>query len=97
MTIHTIKDHAKIFDDTGYFLIKIPCSRLKWLRHQYQATIQCNQVLEPPLQPFPKEIVWLLWRYKYRILKNDPLKYTHHSILTSFLDYLVDSLYITHL
>ena len=44
------------------------------------------------MQPFETEIVWLYQRYKYRIPKNDPLKYAQYTIPTQILDFL-----ITHL
>ena len=52
--------------------------------------------LIPPIQSFETEIVWLYQTYKYKIPKNDSLKYSHHSIRKILLDHITTSFNITH-
>ena len=95
-TIQTQNDIAHIYEETGKYLITIPIDRLKWLWKQYTQSQNRPNGLIPPTQPFETEIVWLYQRYKYRIPKNDPLKYSHHSIPRILLDYITTKFNITH-
>ena len=70
--------------------------RLKWLWKQYTQSRNKPNGLIPPTQPFETEIVWLYQRYKYRISKNNPLKYSHHCIPKILLDHITTSFNITH-
>ena len=45
---------------------------------------------------FETEIVWLYQRYKYRTPKNNPLKYSHHSIPKKLLNHIITHFNITH-
>ena len=81
-TIQRRLNVAHIYEDNGQHLITIPKTRLLWLSKQYQHAKNTPHGLEPPIQSFETEIVWLYQRYKYRILKNDPLKCAQYTIPT---------------
>ena len=95
-TIQIQNDAAHIYEETEKYLITIPTDRLKWLWEQYTQSQNRPNGLIPPTQSFETEIVWLYQRYKYRIPKNDPFKYSHHSIPKILLDYITTSFNITH-
>ena len=89
-------DTAHIYEETGKYLITIPIDRLKWLWKQYTQSKNRPNGLTPPTQSFETEIVWFYQRYRYRISKNDPFKYPHHSIPKILLDHITASFNITH-
>ena len=95
-TIQIQNDTAHIYEETGKSLKTIPMDRLKWLWKQYTQLKNIPNGLIPPTQSFETEIVWLYQRYKYRISKKDPLKYSHHSIPKILLDHITTSFNITH-
>ena len=90
-------DTTHIYEETRKHLISTPIDRLKWLWKQYTQSQNRPNGLIPPIQSFEIEIVWLYQRYKYRISKIDPLKYSHHSIPKILLDHITTSFNITHL
>ena len=89
-------DVAHIYEETRKYLITIPIYRLKWLWKKYTQSQNRPNGLIPLIQSFETKIVWLYQRYKYRIPKNDPLKYSHHSIPKILLDHITTSFNITH-
>ena len=95
-TIQIENEVAHIYEEKGKYLITIPIDRLKWLWKQYTQSLNRPHGLIPLTQPFETEIVWLYQRYKYRIPKNDPLKYSHYSMPKILLDYITTSFDITH-
>ena len=95
-TIQTENDVAHIQKKTRKYLITIPIDRFKWLWKQYTQSLNRPHGLIPPTQPFEIEIVWLYQRYKYRTPKNDPFKYSHHSMPKILLDHITTSFNITH-
>ena len=95
-TIQIVNEVAHIYEETRKYLITIPMDRLKWLWKQYTTSLNRPHGLIPQTQPFETEIVWLYQRYKYRIPKNDPLKYSHHSMPKILLDHITPSFDITH-
>ena len=96
-TIQIQNDTAHIYKEIGKHLITILIDRLKWLWKQYIQSQNRPNGLISPTQSFETEIVWLYQRYKYRISKNDPLKYSHHFIPKILLDHITTSFNITHL
>ena len=94
---HTQNNVAHIYEETRNHLITIPIGRLKWLWKQYTQLQNRPHRSIPPTQPFETKIVWLYQRYKYRIPKNDPLKYSNYSIPKIILDDITTSINITHL
>ena len=96
-TIQIQNDTAHIYEETGKYLITIPIDRLKWLWKQYTQSLNRPNGLIPPTQSFETKIVWLYQRYEYRIPKNDPLKYSHHSIPKILLHHITTSFNIIHL
>ena len=95
-TIQIKNDVAHIYEETRKYLITIPIDRLKWLWKQYTQSLNRPHGLIPPIQPFETKIVWLYQRYKYRIPKNGPFKYSHHSMPKLLLDHITTSFNITH-
>ena len=95
-TIQIVNEVAHIYEETGKYLISIPMDRLKWLWKQYTTSLNRPHGLILQTQPFETEIVWLYQRYKYRIPKNDPLKYSHHSMPKILLDHNTTSFDITY-
>ena len=79
-TIQTQNDVAHIYEDTVRHLITIIDNRLEWLWKQYTTAKNNHHGLIPPTQTFETEIVWLYQRYKYRIPKNDQLKFAQHTL-----------------
>ena len=95
-TIQTQKDVAHIYEDTRRHLITITDNRLEWLWKQYATAKNNHHGLIPPTQTFETEIVWLYQRYKYRIPKNNQLKFAQHTLPKPLLDYITTSFNITH-
>ena len=95
-TIQIQNDTAHIYKEIGKHLITIPIDRLKWLWKQYIQSQNRPNGLIPPTQLFETEIVWLYQRYKYRTPKNDPLKYSHHSIPKILFDHITTNFNIIH-
>ena len=95
-TIQIQNDIAHIYEETWKHFITIPIDRLKWLWKQYIQSQNRLNGLIPPTLSFETEIVWLYQRYKYRTPKNDPLKYSHHSIHKILLNHIITHFNITH-
>jgi hypothetical protein len=85
-TIQIIQDKALIFTNIGKHLITIPKKRLEWLWSQYNTNSNVHHQLDPPCQSFETEVIWLYERYKYQILRTDPLKKSHYTLPTEILD-----------
>jgi hypothetical protein len=94
-TIQIIQEEAHIFTDIGNLLITIPKTRLEWLWKQYNANLDTQHQLDPPIQPFTTEIIWLYERYKYRIPKTNPLKKSQYTLLLEILDLFIETFKIT--
>jgi hypothetical protein len=88
-TIQVLHNSAFLYDHNGRHLHTIPITRLKWLWNQYNHSLPHLPTLEPPLQSFETEIIWLIYRYKY---PNN----TQYALPNNILDHLTTSLNITH-
>jgi hypothetical protein len=88
-TIQTIHDSAYLYDQDGRYQHTTTVQRLKWLWTQYHHSILIIPSLEPPLQTFEIEVIWLIHRYKYP-------KNTQYSLPTDLLKHLLTSFNITH-
>jgi ribonuclease HI len=53
-------------------------------------------MLEPVIQSFETELIWLYKRYKYRIPKNDPLKDSQYTLPIPIGNFLHNTFHITH-
>ena len=97
-TQHTIQSQhgvSHIYDNDGRHLITIPKQRLQWLWEQYQDALNKPHNLEPPVQPFEKEVAWLYQRYKYRMPKNGPLKLSQYTLPNDIIKNIIESFHIT--
>ena len=73
-----------------------PNPQTTMVMNQYHNNLQVPTNIEPSIQTFETEIVWLYQRYKYRIPKNDPLKLTQYTLPTPILDHVIDTSNIKH-
>ena len=55
-TIQSQHGISHIYDNDGCHLITIPEQRIQWLWDQYQDALNKSHNLEPPIQPFEKEV-----------------------------------------
>jgi hypothetical protein len=88
-TIQVLHNSAYLYDQSGRHLHTIPLTRLKWLWAPYNHSISHLPTLEPPLQSFETEIIWLIYRYKYP-------KNIQYALPNNILDHLITTLNITH-
>jgi hypothetical protein len=92
-TIQVFHDSAYLYNSIGTHLHTIPLYRLKWLWNQYHKAIPSLPPLEPPLQSFETEVIWLLERhYTKRKLHHSP----HHLLPPKILDHIISSFNLTH-
>jgi hypothetical protein len=95
-TITTIHNQANIYQDNGKYLLTIPITRLQWLWQQYHSVQQHPQFLEPPLQPFETEVMWLYQRYNYRVSRKNPTDTLHYTFPIPLQFFLHTTFNITH-
>ena len=95
-TIQSQHGVLHIYDADGRHLITISEHRLQWLWEQYHNALHLSHNLEPPIQSFEQEVAWLYQRYKYKIPKNDPLKFSQYTLPHDILQNIIDSFQITH-
>jgi hypothetical protein len=88
-TIQVLHNSAYLYDHDGRHLYTITLTRLKWLWDQYNHSISQLPNLEPPLQTFETEIIWLIYRYK------NP-KSTQYTLSHKMLEHLIATFNITH-
>jgi hypothetical protein len=64
-TIQTSASESQIYDQNGRFLATITTERLKWLwaRFSQNNLTHLTNFLQPPVQNFETEIIWLIQRY----------------------------------
>ena len=96
LTIQSQHGASHIYDEDGHHLITIPEHRLQWLWERYQTASHQSHNLEPPIQSFEQEVAWLYKRYKYKIPKNDPLKFSQYTLPNDIFTHVIDSFQITH-
>jgi hypothetical protein len=87
--IQVLHNSTYLYDQNGRHLHTIPLTRLQWLWDQYNHFISHLPTIEPPLQSFEIEIIWLIYRYKYP-------KNTQYALPNNMLDHLTTSFNITH-
>jgi hypothetical protein len=63
-TIQVLHSSTYLYDQDGRHLHTIPLQRLEWLWTQYHHSTANLPTLEPPLQAFETEIIWLVQQYK---------------------------------
>jgi hypothetical protein len=88
-TIQVLHNSAYLYDIDGRHLHTSSLTRLQWLWSQYQQSATHLPSLEPPLQTFETEIIWLLYRYIRP-------KNTQYSLPILMLDHLITTFNITH-
>jgi ribonuclease HI len=88
-TIQVLHNSAFLYDSNGQHLHTIPITRLKWLWDQYNHSLPHLPTLEPPLQSFKTEIIWLIYRYNYP-------KNIQYALPNNILDHLTTTFNITH-
>ena len=89
-------DVTHIYDGNGRHIIIIPKLRRQWLWKQYHATLTRSHDLESPSQPFETKLICLYQQYKYKILKNDPLKLLQYTFPTEILEHITNLFQIVH-
>jgi hypothetical protein len=87
-TIQVLHNSAYLYDIDGRHLHTTSLTRLQWLWSQYQQSTTHLPLLEPPLQTFETEIIWLFYRYIHP-------KNTQYSLPIPMLDHLKTTFNIT--
>jgi hypothetical protein len=95
-TISIIHNQAHIYQDNGKYLLTIPITRLQWSWTQYHFAQQQPQFLEPPLQPFEMEVMWLYQRYNYKVSWKNPTATLHYNLPIPLQIFLHTTFNTTH-
>jgi hypothetical protein len=95
-TIILTHNQAHIYQDNGKYLLTIPITRLQWLWIQYHFAQQQPQFLEPPLQSFEMEVMWLYQRYNYKVSWKNPTATFHYNLPILLQFFFHTTFNITH-
>jgi ribonuclease HI len=95
-TITTQTNTTHIYDELGTHLITIPLPCLHWLWNQYNNTLLHPPPLEPTIQSFETEIMWLYQRYRPHIPKYNPLHNSQYTFPSQLNTNLHNTFNITH-
>ena len=88
-TIQVIHNSAYLYDIDGRHIHTISLLWLKWLWSQFHQYTTHSPTLEPPLQTFETEIIWLIHRYERP-------KYIQYSLPIPILDHIITTFNLTH-
>jgi hypothetical protein len=95
-TISITHNQAHIYQNNGKYLLTIPITRLQWLWTQFHFAQQQPQFLEPPLQPFEIEVIWLYQRYNYKVSQKNPTAILHYILPIPLQKFLHTTFNTTH-